>query len=244
LLQANTVGNLLITNKIEALVLMGEIIQQQSRRAFLRKMALGAGGLLLAGNFGFSWMIDPATGKIKAIVIDFSKCTGCRTCETVCAGFHNQFSESDVSFPGITNPYKANIRVHHYNPDVDVPLVCSRCDDAPCIEACPIDPDPLTGRKALYRHPETGVPTNDKDRCIGCRMCARTCAKLRTGTIRPNEETDMPEGICDLCGGDPQCAKYCPFGAIDFIEVAHDREYAGISPEAIGQLLIKKYYAF
>ncbi len=222
---------------------MEEIIEKQSRRDFLRKLSLGAGSLLIAGSFGFSWMIDPVTGKVKAIVIDFSKCTGCRTCESVCAAHHHQIETGGSVIPGISNPYQANIRVHHFNPDVDVPLVCSRCEDAPCIDACPVDPDPETGRKALYHHPVTGVPANDTERCIGCRMCARACESKRTGTIRPNPESHMPEGICDQCAGDPQCVKYCPFNAISFIEVAHDREFAGLSPEAIGQLLIKKFYS-
>lgn len=222
---------------------MGKITPLQSRREFLRKLGLGAGGLLLAGSYGFSWVIDRETGKVNVILIDFTRCTGCRTCETVCASVHYQTHTAEMAIPGIVNPYKANIRVHHFNPDVDVPLVCSMCEDAPCIEACPVDPDPETGRKALYHHPVTGAPANDKDRCIGCRMCAGACKKFRTGTIRPNEETRMPEGICDHCGGEPQCVRYCPFGAISYADAGHEREYAGMSAEAVGQLLIKKFYS-
>jgi len=33
-----------------------------------------------------------------------------------------------------------------------------------------------------------------------------------------NEEADT-YSKCDLCGGDPQCVKYCPADAIKFIEL-------------------------
>jgi len=47
------------------------------------------------------------------------------------------------------------IRVHSFNPDVDVPNVCAMCADTPCVKACPVDPDVKTGQRALYRHQAT-----------------------------------------------------------------------------------------
>ena len=36
---------------------------------------------------------------------------------------------------------------------------------------------------------------------------------------------------CDLCDGDPQCVKYCEFGALEFVEadeVAYIKRKAGV----------------
>lgn len=214
----------------------------QSRRDFLRKLGLGAGFLLAGGQFGFTWFFDEKEGKLRAIVVDFSKCTGCRTCETVCAGFHATPVAGRNTYAPV-NPYQARIRVHHFNPDADVPQVCAHCEDAPCIEACPVEPDPVSGRKALYRHPETGCPVNDPDTCIGCRSCARACQEQRTGTIRPNPTTRMPEGICDLCGGEPRCVQVCPFGALQLADAGDAGRLAGLSPDKIARILIDHYYS-
>jgi Fe-S-cluster-containing hydrogenase component 2 len=217
--------------------------KQASRREFLRNIAYSAGGFLLTSAVGIAWNIEKEDRKVKVVVVDFTKCTGCRTCETVCSGYHHKQTFGTTTIPGLVNPYKGNILVHHFTPDIDVTLVCSHCKDAPCISACPVTPDLITGHKALYRDAETGCPTNDTNRCLGCRECARACRNIRTGTIRPNAETHKPEGICDQCNGNPQCVKYCPFKALEYKEVDYERAYAGMSPEEIGKRLIRQFYS-
>jgi hypothetical protein len=51
--------------------------------------------------------------------------------------------------PGLGNPRYSNIRVESFNPAVDVPNVCAMCADTPCVNACPVEPDPKTGRRGL-----------------------------------------------------------------------------------------------
>lgn len=216
-------------------------LSQWSRRRFM-KTALGGGAMVMFGPFGVLRLSRATEGKLEGlsmIVVDYTKCTGCRTCETVCSAFNHKLTINGELLKGLGNPDLANIQVHPYNPDVDVPAVCAMCPDTPCIEACPVDPDPATGRRALYREAKNQAITNDAERCISCGSCAEAC---RVGVIRQNIETDRPEHMCTLCGGDPQCVKHCPFGALSYVKVDTDREFYGQRPEQIAEQLIEKWY--
>ncbi len=216
--------------------------KQESRREFLKKLALGSGAAVLFGSFGLIMHSSPDKKHFKVIIVDFDKCAGCRTCETVCSAVHHKSIIDGALMDGLGNPKLSNIKVYSFNPDADVPIVCALCPDHPCITACPVPADLFTGRKALYKHPETGAVTNDLDRCIGCGQCAIACESYRTGTIKPNAETNKPERICDLCGGDPACVKECPFGALAYKEMEIESPYFGKSENEIGAMLIEKFY--
>lgn len=213
-----------------------------SRRHFLSKLGYGGAGLLVMGSYGFTISHDENYGKIRALVVDFSKCTGCRTCEAVCSEYNNKVVIGGKELNSTANLSKSNIRVHHFNPDIDVPSACVQCQDAPCIAACPVDPHPDTGHRALYRDPVLNTIINDKERCIGCRSCYTACKEQRAGVIRSNPDTGSPEGICSLCNGDPQCVKNCPYDALSYIESDITDEFRGKSPEYIAKKLIKKLY--
>ena len=212
-----------------------------SRRNFM-KAAFSGGTMVLLGQFGvFRLASAQQRGKnsLTMIVVDYSKCTGCRTCETVCSAFNHPKKVNGELLNGTGNPNLSNIRVHPSNPDVDVPTVCTMCPDNPCIEACPVDPDPSTGRRALYREGKTFAITVDPDRCIGCESCAEAC---RVGVIIPHPETSLPERMCTLCNGDPQCVKYCPFEALSHVKVDISRGFYGMKPNQIAEKLIKEWY--
>ncbi len=221
---------------------MEENKKQYTRRHFLQDMVFGGAGIIILGSFGVSIITDEKKKVIKAISVNFDKCTGCRTCETACSAFNHQIKINGEWVKGLGNPFYSNINVYHYNPDVDIPSTCAICPDAPCIEACPVAPDLKTGRKALYRDEKLLTIKNDKERCLGCMQCAKACENLRASVIRPNDKTKKPERMCTLCQGDPQCVKYCPYGALDYIEMPEDRNLANLSPREIAQQLIKKYY--
>jgi len=216
-------------------------LPQWSRRNFM-KVAFGSGTMVLLGQFGVFRLASAQQGEensLTMIVVDYSKCTGCRTCETVCSAFNHPKEVNGELLNSTGNPYLSNIKVYAFNPDVDVPTVCAMCPDNPCIKACPVDPDPSTGRRALHRDSKTMTITVDPDRCIGCKSCAEAC---RVGVIVPHPETALPERMCNLCNGDPQCVKYCPFGALSHIKVDISKEFYGMKPRQIAEKLIKEWY--
>jgi Fe-S-cluster-containing hydrogenase component 2 len=55
---------------------------------------------------------------------------------------------------------------------------------------------------------ETGAVIVDKEQCTACGQCIQACPG-RIPHIHPTEKYAV---ICDLCGGDPQCAKVCEEG--------------------------------
>ena len=115
-----------------------------SRRDFIKGIGIGAGAVVLFGQFGVhaaAWALsgDPV---LKMVLVDYTKCTGCRTCETACSSRNRPVTINGEELPGLGNPRYANIRVQSFNPDVDVPNVCAMCADTPCVKACPVEPGP------------------------------------------------------------------------------------------------------
>lgn len=138
------------------------------------------------------------TGR-KLLVFDASKCTACHYCEIACSYFH--LKTVDLA--------KANLRVLH-DPETGEREVahCLHCDNALCLEACP------TG--AIYRDEETRIVKINPMKCVGCRSCMAACP---LSVIWFHEEEACARK-CDLCDGDPKCAKYCSPGAIKVVDRA------------------------
>jgi len=212
-----------------------------NRKQFLHGLMLGTGGAAIAANLGFISTGLYNIKSIKAIVIDFDKCAGCRTCETICSANNHPVNIAGLQLKGLGNPELSNIRVWHYNPPADVPVTCYLCADAPCVEACPVKPHPETGRKALYRDETLQTIWNDRDRCIGCQSCANACKEQRGGVIFPDEE-GSPTSMCTLCGGEPQCILHCPYEALSYLEITDSMPLRNLSPDLLAQKLYEKYY--
>jgi anaerobic carbon-monoxide dehydrogenase iron sulfur subunit len=128
----------------------------------------------------------------KVLRIDESKCTGCISCVITCSFAHTQrFSMN------------AKINIKKDKPEGICEIkVCRQCEDAPCVDACPV--------AALERNPETGLVMFFAENCIGCKQCSEACPY---DAVFFNEEKNLIEK-CDLCGGEPMCAKVCTTGAI------------------------------
>jgi Fe-S-cluster-containing hydrogenase component 2 len=217
----------------------------QGRRAFIKIMVKGGLSASMGGII-FSAPLPGRSGKSKRwvqrmILVDYNKCTGCRTCETVCSQFNHKEMVSGEWLSGLGNPFLSNIRVYPFNPDVDVPIVCALCRDNPCIKACPVEADEQ-GRKALYRDPDLNTIRCNSERCIGCTSCAQACAEKRVAAIIPNRQTNKPERMCTLCDGDPQCVAYCPFDALTYIQGGFDTIHHAFSPEKIALDLMQRWY--
>lgn len=133
----------------------------------------------------------------KALLIDPGKCTGCRQCEMACS------YEKEGAF----NPAKSRIRVFDFHQEGRfVPYTCTQCDQAWCKTACPtgsIQIDAATGAKVVH-----------ENLCVGCKVCTISCP---FGTVNYNADSGKVDK-CDLCGGDPACAKACPTAAIVYVD--------------------------
>lgn len=133
-------------------------------------------------------------GKILTISPD--KCLNCRSCELICS-----FSKI-----GEFNPRESAVSVLSYEESaISVPVMCMQCEDAACMKVCPVG--------AISRD-QNGAVAADQKKCIVCKTCVSACpmGNITISTVK--------KGIikCDLCGGDPKCAKICPSGAIQYDE--------------------------
>ncbi len=132
------------------------------------------------------------------VEIDPNLCIGCRMCEVACALEHEGVPNIRIVFlPGM---------------DAPVPVTCRHCEDAPCIEACPV--------KAMRREPD-GTVVVDTKACIGCGLCAAACP-YGIPVVRLDKSVTAK---CDLCeerrkkGLKPACVSICPVGALALVEV-------------------------
>jgi len=218
-----------------------DIPYRHNRRDFLRMVGIGAGSLAFGG-----WLIRrvDAQGRptYSMIVVDFNKCTGCRTCETICAQNNHRINIDGQELWGLGNPALSNVRVAYFNPPVDIPNRCVMCEDAPCIAACPVEPHPESGHRALYRDEKTQAIKNDPERCIACGSCASACREKRVGAILLDSDSGKPTGICNLCEGDPVCVKYCPYGALTHIKGGLKGQHYALPPEEIARQLTALWY--
>jgi len=135
----------------------------------------------------------------KMILIDYTRCTGCRLCESICSLYNE----------GVVNPRRAKIKVIRWEWEgLQIPTLCQQCQDAVCIAVCPV--------KALTRDEGLGYVKVNYERCIGCRVCIAACP---FGGM--SFDPVMSKVIkCELCGGDPMCVKFCETKALQFVDAA------------------------
>lgn len=104
------------------------------------------------------------------------------------------------------NPVKARVWIHRNKKGLDNPMICRHCTSPPCGEACP------TG--AILKDKDTGIVTISEEDCINCYECVKACP---FSAVRVDPETG-DAFKCDLCGGNPECAQWCPTGAITYVD--------------------------
>ena len=133
---------------------------------------------------------------MKRLYIDYELCNRCPACVVSC---------SYIMHPG-------NNGITCLREAVAFLLVCRRCEEYPCVNACP------TG--ALKRDKDTNHRA--KFVCVSCKTCSLACP---FGTILPEVIPYVISG-CDYCLGRlrgqeaPACVGSCPYGALKHLDDA------------------------
>jgi len=141
--------------------------------------------------------------KVRLRVVT-SQCTGCQLCVTACVAAHGN---------GLYGNHLARLAVVPLRLGQNKVYYCTLCKK--CIDVCP------TG--ALYWDSTTGAVSLDLEACTACDKCVEICPthvvfKTDEGVQLKASVVPWVPVICDLCGGDPACARICPTRAISVDE--------------------------
>lgn len=147
----------------------------------------------------------------KHIEINAKLCNGCRICTMACS-----LQKSDKF-----NHYLTGIWIESDDESGrNAPQLCRQCRNPVCVKVCPAE-EAWQGEKPfeppIYRDEITGIVwlNSSKESCLGCGECRQACP---FGAIRIVPE-DQQLVKCDLCGGDPECVKFCPTMAVKFVDI-------------------------
>lgn len=202
------------------------------RRTFFGFLGLAAGTTLVGTRKASAESIVRPDGN--AMLIDLTKCIGCRTCEAVCAQTNGlpepSYNPETVDKIQRTTTDKNWVVVNKHTTskgDVFARTQCMHCVEPACASAC------LT--KALYKTDE-GPVTWRSGKCMGCRFCMVSCPfdgpKFEYNSANPKIQK------CQMCwsrqvnGQKPACVENCPAEALtmgkrsELIEIARKRIYA------------------
>jgi formate dehydrogenase iron-sulfur subunit len=192
-----------------------------SRRDFLKVIGtsaalLGVGAKIappVLGTNGKAVPISPRAGN--GILIDTSKCVGCKQCQLACMKSHNLPADDQATR---LSPYAPsvvefrNVSASLSNPQIQpIKRQCMNCIEPSCVSACTVG--------ALQKRADGPVVYDDK-RCIGCRYCMYACP-FGVPTFEWNKQFSLIRK-CDGCadridqGKIPACAEACPAGALTY----------------------------
>lgn len=143
-------------------------------------------------------------------------CTGCKTCQIACKDknglvvgelFRKVYSFETGIYPNTKGYYLS--------------LGCNHCEEPKCATNCP------TG--AIYKRSEDGLVVQNRDKCIGCKMCMWSCPYDKPQYIEAQGHCGKCDGCADLVdqGLNPACVDACPMRVIEFGDIEELRAKHG-----------------
>jgi Fe-S-cluster-containing dehydrogenase component len=142
--------------------------------------------------------LNPKGDAARRLFIDLDRCTSgdCPGCSIKCSYFYHEDNNGIFSVAELAT----------------FVLVCRKCEEPHCVNACPVDAleQQVDKGKILVRHAM---------RCVSCKSCSHACPY---GTIYP-ENLPFLVHNCDFCldrrdkKSEPLCIASCPLGALKLV---------------------------
>jgi formate dehydrogenase iron-sulfur subunit len=204
---------------------------KMDRRFFLK--TIGVAGALSLAPCSMESAEAAVADTSLGVLIDETRCVGCRMCEKACAEAHGLPGPAlggESVFEKLRTTTESQLTVvNRYKTPTDeffAKKQCMHCIQPACVAAC------LT--QAMHKTKE-GPVLWDESKCMGCRYCMLACPfdvpKFEYRQAVPKIRK------CNMCwdriqaGKRPACVEICPAEAIlfgkrsDLIEVARKRIY-------------------
>jgi Fe-S-cluster-containing dehydrogenase component len=175
------------------------------------------GAAVAAGSSSARAEEPAAADDAVGMLVDTTKCVGCRGCEAACAEANElpappgdeclaaRRTTSEDAFTVVNRAEKSPGEYRYAKQQ------CMHCVNPACASACPV--------RAMTKLP-SGPVVYDAERCMGCRYCMLACPfdvpKYEYRSAAPRVRK------CSFCaarqakGLRPACAEACPSGALTF----------------------------
>jgi Fe-S-cluster-containing dehydrogenase component len=141
------------------------------RRDFLKTTLVAGTAALTGADLCARESRDP--GEFVGILVDTTRCIGCRACELACGEEHDMLVP-DVLNDGALEKHRTTsdkqwmvVNRHETEAgEVFVKRQCMHCYQAACAIACPTE---------AMNQTRNGPVIWDGDKCLGCRYCMTSC---------------------------------------------------------------------
>ncbi|MCD6292938.1 MAG: 4Fe-4S dicluster domain-containing protein [Deltaproteobacteria bacterium] len=218
-----------------------------SRRKFLKSTVIAGGSAAAAMSStknAFAMKEFEGYPDSMGVLVDLTRCIGCRTCEAACNKEHG-LPEPELPFDDFSvfdqlfhdgkqkrrTTEKAYTVVNRYETKAqEAPvyrkLQCNHCSEPACLTSCFVN---------AYTKTKEGAVIYNADVCVGCRMCMVACP-FRVPAYTYDSALHPQVIKCNFCydnrltkGKPPACVEACPQEALTFghrktiVKAAHDR---------------------